>query len=327
MAGSQEPQLDEIQWKAEAIAQSMGGIQTNTVLPYFYHSPFFDATSNNATITTQATHNPALFYLIQTREAFEGRLKTMQGLEFMVAHDPSENGTKLENSGIWVIRKQNRRKRPGLEDEIIPISCYYVIGENIYMSSTLGSVLGARLLTTVTALNKVIATASALPSFTPTLGHTYLPPAPKSSVSAASTQLSQTSKESTPIPNTQESTVTKASSKPLLDHDMESTHLLQNSFNMFLRYGHEYMDENPLVGEPGSFIITKTRETQQPASQPKAKPAPVPTKPPTPQIKTDLPEPKRKPSMGAEKSPITPGTKEKKARRKSRPATSVTTPK
>lgn len=115
------------------------------VLPYFYESPFFHATSNNATITTQATHNPALFYLIQTREAFEGRLRTMQGLEFMVAHDPSENGTKIENSGVWVIRKQNRRKRPGAEDEITPISSYYVVGENIYMASSLGNILGARL--------------------------------------------------------------------------------------------------------------------------------------------------------------------------------------
>ena len=63
----------------------------------------------------------------------------------MVTQDPSENGTKLENSGVWVIRRQTRRKRPSAEDEITPISSYYVIGENIYMASSLGSVLGARL--------------------------------------------------------------------------------------------------------------------------------------------------------------------------------------
>lgn len=115
------------------------------VLPYFSESPYFDATSNNATIMTQATHNPALFYLIQTREAFEARLRTMQGLEFMVVHDPSENGTKLDHSGVWVIRRQLRRKRAGTEDEVTPISSYYVVGENIYMASSLGNVLGARL--------------------------------------------------------------------------------------------------------------------------------------------------------------------------------------
>ncbi|KAI4188746.1 MAG: hypothetical protein L6R41_001936 [Letrouitia leprolyta] len=320
MTTTQDSQLDEIQWKAPLLAQSMGGIQTNTVLPYFSESPYFDATSNNATIMTQATHNPALFYLIQTREAFEARLRTMQGLEFMVVHDPSENGTKLDHSGVWVIRRQLRRKRAGTEDEVTPISSYYVVGENIYMASSLGNVLGARLLTTVTALNKVIATASDLPIFTPTLGYTYLPLAPKALNSA-------TSKEGTPVPGSQESNLTKPVSKQFLDQDLQSAQLLQNSLNLSLRYGHEYMDENPLVGEPGSFIITKTREAQQPLSQPKAKPVATATKPLTPQIKTDIPEPKRKPSMGTEKSPTTPGTREKKARRKSRPATSVTTPK
>ncbi|KAL8649713.1 MAG: hypothetical protein Q9210_004231 [Variospora velana] len=326
MANPKEPLLDEIQWKAPPLAMSMGGITTNTVLPYFYESPFFDATSNNATITTQATHNPALFYLIQTREAFEGRLRTMQGLEFAVAHDPSDKGTKVENSGVWVIRKQNRRKRPGQEDEIIPLNSYYVVGENIYMASSLGNILGARLLTMVSSLSKAIETAAALPSFTPALGHTYLPPAPKTGNSAVNMQMSQTSKESTPMPGTQESTSTKPPSQLLLDQDLQSTQLIRSSLNLSLRYGSEYMDDNPLVGEPGSFIITKSREVPPPASQQKPRPAPIATRAPTPQVKTDIPEPKRKPSMGAEKSPTTPSTKEKKARRKSRPATSVTTP-
>ncbi|KAL9024472.1 MAG: hypothetical protein Q9196_006492 [Gyalolechia fulgens] len=320
MANAHDSQLDEIQWKAPLIAQSMGGIQTNTVLPYFSGSPYFDATSNNATIMTQATHNPALFYLIQTREAFEARLRTMQGLEFMVAHDPSENGTKVEHSGIWVIRRQIRRKRAGTEDEITPISSFYVVGENIYMASSLGSVLGARLLATVTSLNKVIATASALPSFTPALGHTYLPPAPKALNPVAS-------KEGTPVPGSQDPNSAKLASKHFLDQDLRSTHLLQSSLNLSLQYGHEYMDDNPLVGEPGSFMFTKNREAQQPGSQPKTKPAPVSRGPPTPQVKTDVPEPKTKPSMDTEMSPTTPGTKEKKTRRKSKPATSVTTPK
>lgn len=160
----QEHLLDEIQWRSPPIAQSMGGVQTNTgnsfrrqrfigsvnvygyaVLPYFYHSPFFDATSNNAIITTQATYNLNLSYLVQTREAFEGRLKTMQGLEFMVSQDPSDNGQKVDHNGVWVIRKQNRRKRQGLDDEITPISSYFVVGENIYMAPSVGNVLESRL--------------------------------------------------------------------------------------------------------------------------------------------------------------------------------------
>ncbi|KAL8837932.1 MAG: hypothetical protein Q9176_005408 [Flavoplaca citrina] len=330
MAQSLEPQLDEIQWKAPPIAQSMGGIQTNTVLPYFYSSPFFDATSNNATITTQATHNPAQFYLIQTREAFEARLRTMQGLEFIVAHDPSENGTKPDNNGVWVIRKQNRRKRDGMEDEISAISSYYVVGENIYMAPLLSNILGARLLSTASSLNKVISTAAGLPTFTPALGHTYLPQAPKSLASAINTQMSHTSKESTPMLGTQDSSSgkTTSASKPHTNNDVQSAQLLQASLDLTLRYGHEYMDENPLVGEPGSFLITKSRDSQQSSQQSKPKPMSVNvTKPSTPQIKTDTPAQLDKSDTGIAKSPMSIVGKEKKARRKSRPATSATTPK
>lgn len=86
-----------------------------------------------------------MFHLIQTRQAFEGRLREMQGLEYMVTEDPSENGTKVENSGVWVIRKQNRRKRQGMQDEVTPISCYYVNGINIYMAPSVGNIVGSRM--------------------------------------------------------------------------------------------------------------------------------------------------------------------------------------
>lgn len=69
----------------------------------------------------------------------------MQGLEFMVTHDPSENDTKHDHSGVWVIRKQNRRKIQGAQDEVTGISSYYVVGDNIYMAPSVGNILGSRL--------------------------------------------------------------------------------------------------------------------------------------------------------------------------------------
>lgn len=168
MAASPEQPLDEIQWRSPRDVQEMGGIHTNTsksmtsrrsrtkplnarvVLPYFYKSPFFDPVSNNATITTQATYNPSMFYLIQTRQNFEARLQTMQGLEFMVTADPSENGTKTIENSVWVISKQNRRKVAGAKDVITPITSYFVVGENIYMAPLVNQVLGSRLVRTST---------------------------------------------------------------------------------------------------------------------------------------------------------------------------------
>ena len=120
-------------------------LTVTSVLPYFAASPFFDAMSNNATLTTQALNNLNMFYIIQTRADFEARLKTMQGLEFMVTHDPSENDTKIPNSGVWVIRKQIRRKRQGMPDDITPISSYYVVNENVYMAPSVVNIIGSRM--------------------------------------------------------------------------------------------------------------------------------------------------------------------------------------
>ena len=73
----------------------------------------------------------------------------MQGLEFMVTHDPSGNGTKLENSGVWVIRKQTRKKRQGTQDEVTPISSYYVVGINVYMAPSVGTIIKSRMVNLV----------------------------------------------------------------------------------------------------------------------------------------------------------------------------------
>jgi hypothetical protein len=87
-----------------------------------------------------------MYHLIQTREAFEGRLRTMQGLEFVVAFDPTQpKELGGESGGAWVIRKQTRRKRHGVEDEITVQAAYFVVGENIYMAPSIASVLSSRL--------------------------------------------------------------------------------------------------------------------------------------------------------------------------------------
>jgi len=86
-----------------------------------------------------------MFYVLQTRAAFEERLRSMSGLEFMVSHDPSENGTKMENSGVWVIRKQMRRKRAVGGDEVQVLDVYFVVGERVYMAPKMGAVLGGRM--------------------------------------------------------------------------------------------------------------------------------------------------------------------------------------
>jgi mediator of RNA polymerase II transcription subunit 6 len=92
----------------------------------------------------QAMYNQNMLPIVATREMFEGRLKSMSGLEYMVAQEPAETAPGT-GTGVWVIRKQTRRKRPGQEDEITVHATYFVMGENIYMAPTVGDVIGSRL--------------------------------------------------------------------------------------------------------------------------------------------------------------------------------------
>lgn len=142
-ASGSGPPLDEIQWSSHAIAEQMQGVHSNSVLFYFAESPFFDRTSNNAVLAAQAMFNQNMYPIIQTREAFERHLKTMSGLEFIVAQEPAEMGPGM-GTGVWVIRKQMRRKRDP-EDDIEVLATYFIVGENIYMAPSLGDILSSRI--------------------------------------------------------------------------------------------------------------------------------------------------------------------------------------
>lgn len=75
----------------------------------------------------------------------------MQGLEFVVSYDPIQAAAQPdgrfahEPSNIWVIRKQNRRKRTGLDDEVAVLSTYFIVGDCIYMAPSVASVVGNRI--------------------------------------------------------------------------------------------------------------------------------------------------------------------------------------
>lgn len=259
---SKEPPLDEIQWKSPQTALEMQGIHSNSVLFYFAQSPFFDRTSNNAVLFSQAMFNPSMMHLIQTREAFEGRLKTMTGLEFIVAQEPAEMAPGT-GTGVWVIRKQTRRIKQVGECEISVHSSYFVVGENIYMAPSLADVIASRTLSIVSSLNNFFSLASSLQNFSPALGHTYLPPCSKSSPSTTqNSTYRNTSKEDaslSDIPGINVAKYLNPTHNSRNDTDsILATRLFEESINIFLKYGDEYMDENPVTGEPGAFHLSST---------------------------------------------------------------------
>lgn len=151
-------------------------------------------------------------------------------------------------------------------------------------------------------------TASTLPNFTPSHGHTYLPPVPKSTDAGQLGVQTQTSKENTPVPDdttnkTQSFTGTQSDTSSSVSDMMT----LAESFNLLARYGDEFMDETPLVGEPGSFILSRAGDTDRGATskQQQYTSTAAPGRIGTPQTKVDTPgkfsdkgstaeEPKRK---------------------------------
>lgn len=137
--------LDEALWQGNLEQLMLFSLHSNTILPYFQNSIYFDPTSNNAILWGQAMSNANMYHLIQTREAFEGRLKTMNGLEFIVAQEPSEMAPGM-GTGVWVVNKQTRRKQGiGMEDEITVHATYYVVGEHIFMAASMADLLSSRI--------------------------------------------------------------------------------------------------------------------------------------------------------------------------------------
>ncbi|ATY61319.1 MED6 mediator sub complex component [Cordyceps militaris] len=270
MDNPNDPPLDEIQWHSPQLIHQMGGLHSNTVLFYFAESPFFERTSNNAVIMNQAMNNMSMYHFIQTREVFEGRLKTMSGLEFIVGEEPAESGPGM-GTGVWVIRKQTRRKRFQDTDEITVHASYFVVNENIYMAPTLADILAARIMSISSAIAKALPAAESARTWRPSGGHRYKPPrvqttGPARALQAARARM-QESKVGTPASGVVPSgRSTAAASSNIEELSLERS--AEEAFWVHLRHGGEYLDENPITGRPGEFHLSSTG--RKPAMAPRA---------------------------------------------------------
>ncbi|KZZ89566.1 mediator of RNA polymerase II transcription subunit 6 [Ascosphaera apis ARSEF 7405] len=286
--------LEDINWRSPAHVAQMGGrLHSNNVLYYFAESPFFDPTSNNASLVAQAMRNPNMQHVMETREALENTLKMMAGLEFVVARDPlaehaaaCEAAAKATPSGqlqpqdipevsdIWVIRKQVRRKSHGRPDSVEILATYFIVDETIFMAPSVFRVVGNRMLSTVTSLTKAFSATSSLPLFSASHGHTYTPTVSKTLEAARLARSTNQSKSTTPIPGVTEET--REFSETMTP--AQSAAMLQNALNLakgeqlMRQYGNEYIDEIPLLGEPGSFLFAARKPETQPSARQTAVP-------------------------------------------------------
>lgn len=104
----------------------------------------------------QSFFNANLANIVATRETFEERLRSMSGLEYIVSEAPEETGPGM-GTGVWVIKKQTRKKRNGQEDELTVHALYYIIGQNIYPAPSLMDTMSSKMVSgTFTTMSELI---------------------------------------------------------------------------------------------------------------------------------------------------------------------------
>ncbi|KAK4670432.1 Mediator of RNA polymerase II transcription subunit 6 [Podospora pseudopauciseta] len=299
---SRSDPLDEIRFTGPV--EFEGGIHNNSVLYYFATSPFYDKTSNNEVLFQQGLNNPNMMQFLATREAFEGRLRTMSGLEFIVAQEPAETGPGA-GTGVWVINKQTRRKRrEGEEDEIAVHSVYYIVGEHIHMAPSFADIMSARLATISNFLSNILPSSASVQAWSPATGRVYNQPstttAGSNSVKAITASAQQQSQ----------------GSRQQSDIGLPTTRDFEKALYLHEQYGDQYMDENPITGRPGEFHLSSTGRAKVNLSAAAAA-KPLPVKLPTINTKVADSPLTSKPTGKETKSPKIPGGPGKLKRRKS----------
>ena len=121
------------------------------MLFYFAQSPFFDRQSSNSSVVQTAFSDPRFSHWLNTRQDFEAQLQRVAGVEYVVAYDPLALNVQIpgpngpEHSNVWVIKKQERIKRSGQEDQVTVLAFYYIVGDSIYQAPSVGKILTNRM--------------------------------------------------------------------------------------------------------------------------------------------------------------------------------------
>ena len=291
MAHQQPVPLDELQYRRPEIIQwhvsQMGGqpMDENMIHRYISESPFYDPTTNNGMRFHHAQTDMHAFQTVGNRKVFEDELKRKKGVEYMIVGEPQQlaGGPKVESglggNGMWVIRKQDRDRVHAAdgsgrwEEDLTVLGTYFIVGENMYQAPSIGDVVANRLTAAANNLSRYFEKARELPTFEVERGYSYLPPsttAQKStSVTASVTGTPSRSREGSLIPGAGTDAQSTRSASLLPDtkdgHSNQSSNyqearLLAESFKHTLEFADDFLDENPLIGEPGSFTYTHSAQ-------------------------------------------------------------------
>lgn len=231
----------------------------NNAIFYLMNSPFFDGASNNSAVYSTAQGHPNGMQLLNHRPTYEAELrKYNSGLQFIVAGEPQAEGQP------WLIQRQRKvESRETRNPETVDEGNFYTQGTRLLMAPSLLDVVQARLLTVSTRMQQMAELSKNMSHWSPATGHTYLPPSyePEKVATTASRIASPTLAPTDPDASTSQSQTKDATAA--IDSAASTTQFSDkfflHSLNLTHAYGDEYMDENPLLGEPGAFVFTNSK--------------------------------------------------------------------
>ncbi|KJX96375.1 hypothetical protein TI39_contig640g00005 [Zymoseptoria brevis] len=252
----------------------------NFIHRYMAESLFFDHSTNNGFFIAQAQTDRYMWETSLKRKEFEALLRKKAGTEYMIVGEPQPVADRTlaaqgVKTGIYVVRKQERQSvkdksqrsyAPGVSHEgdweLTTLATYFIVGEQIYQAPSVFDVVGNRLLSAASSLNKAVEIANDLPRYTPATGYHYLPQTVKRAANTASSVAGSPvgSREGSVVPGVDSQSVRSGSiladtSLPAAapTTSFQETRLLRDSLRLAFQHGDEYTDENPLSGEPGSL--------------------------------------------------------------------------
>ncbi|KAF3003053.1 Mediator of RNA polymerase II transcription subunit 6 [Curvularia kusanoi] len=239
----------------------------NNAIFYLMNSPFFDGASNNSAVYSTAQGHPNGMQLLNDRPTYEAELRKYNaGLQFIVASEPKAEGQP------WLIQRQRKVLNQEGAAETVTEGNFYTQGTRLLMAPSLLDVVQARLLTVSTRLQQMSELSKNMSHWSPATGHTYLPPSFE--LAKASDAASRAgSRAGSPILAPTDPDAARAASQPptgaagkdgINDPSAASSTGFNDAFflhslHLTHAYGDEFMDENPLLGEPGAFVFTTSR--------------------------------------------------------------------
>ena len=235
--------------------------------------------------------HPELYPSYFNRQDFEREIAEYPGESYVVILGP---GTRVVGKGtergevvperegenpLWVVERRWREGRGGVFEVR---GHYVVVADRILMGPSVWDVLQARWVSTSSYLsllymrikgglhNEMLTgklqtssmlqlstfyrTASTLPLYSIEKGYSYLSPSQlkKKSTNKSTTTSTHTSRAASPTGSI--SSLSRSKDGGTTNDDLE----IGRSFGLAMSYADEYMDENPLIGEPGNFKLSST---------------------------------------------------------------------